>query len=398
MFGNMKHGIWMACVCMALSLILPRTAFSQEDYYDIKAGYYGYDKILANELPSAMSHKGKFLDGVRWKDESGSNCLLLCYDTQADGKRDIYLYQYREVGGKTSLVWDIQDFGSTGCKMTFVLNSLQLLDLDFDGVLEACFMYQNECENNDVAVTKLMLLKDGKKLAIRGKFNLRDNTEIEKQVDPVVADFPAIFKNFMLLQWNEFKRADASYSKSILYHADGYKVMQKEYLEASGGTEFQLLDPNGLPLKMPKEMESKINYANSMHLMPDRKTLCYGSLAGVGMYDPLTKTDVAFVTFLPSTEAVSQLVFSPDRNKIAFTALNPAEYPQNTRIFVLTIDNNSLVKKDKYDGALMYMAASNWVVEAPIFKDNRTLEYVEKVIRDNEVMEGDLKTIVLEGR
>ncbi|MBK9450957.1 MAG: hypothetical protein IPN95_16430 [Bacteroidetes bacterium] len=62
----------------------------------------------------------------------------------------------------------------------------------------------------------------------------------------------------------------------------------------------------------------------------------------------------------------------------------------------MTLEGNTMAKKDKFDAKLMYMAASNWVVEAPRFKDNHTLEYTETVIKDDERIEGDVKTIVLE--
>lgn len=367
-----------------------------QDYFSMSEGYF-LPHVRENMLDKHMTYKGTFKDGLVWKDESGENTVFLSYDTnEKESKRDIYVYQYRVVDGKCSLVWDIQDFSGALCEMTFVGSSLQLIDLDRDGILEVCFMYQNVCDGNDPFTTKLMLLHNGAKIAIRGKFSPEDNAEIEKNVDPSVAKYAPIFKNFMLMNWNEFKASEMEYAKSIHYHTDQFIVLKKEYLMASGGTEYQLLDANGIPLPLAKGMENKVNYPVSLHLMPDRKTLLYAGLSGVGTYDPITKQENVYMTFLEDTEAISSLSWSPDKKKVAFTALNPTQYPSATRIFVLTLEGNSMAKKDKFDAKLMYMAASNWVVEAPRFKDNHTLEYTETVIKDDERIEGDVKTIVLE--
>jgi hypothetical protein len=381
-------------VLWAASPLLVR---AQENVYDLKAGYYHFDKILPSQLDQRMPHKGKFVDGLGWKDEAGQHALFLCYDAKPqENSRDIYLYQYCEVGGSVQLVWDIQDFGGALCEMTFVDNSLQIIDLDQDGIMEACFMYQNRCDGLDPYVTKMMLMKGGQKLAIRGKFSVEDHAELEKTIDPVVAQQPAIFKNFMLMNWNEFKNSEFEYSKSILYKTASFIVLKREYLLASGGTEFQVLDLNGLPLPLAKGMQEKIGQAVSLDLMPDRKQLLYASLQGVGTYNPETKVETAFMTFLEDTEAISTVTWSPDKTKIAFTALNPQQYPQSTRIFVLTLGPEGMVKKEKYDAKLMYMAASNWVVESPRFKDNNVLEYREMLVEEGDIKEGPVKRIFLE--
>jgi hypothetical protein len=379
----------IAAFCCVLSVNAQRD-------FTIGEGYF-FPHVRENTLDKRMAYKGKYMDGLVWKDESGENTIFLTYDAnEKESKRDIYVYQYRIVGDKCSLVWDIQDFSGALCEMTFAGGSLQLLDLDRDGILEVCFIYQNVCDGNDPYTTKLMLMHNGQKLAIRGKFSPEDNAEVEKTVDPAVSKYAPIFKNFMLMNWNEFKSSEIEYSKSIHYHTDQFIVLRKEYLMASGGTEYQLLDVNGLPLPLAKGLEDKVNYPVSLHMMPDQKTLLYAGLSGVGTYDPITKQENVFMTFFEDTEAVSSLSWSPDNKRVAFTALNASQYPSATRVFVLTLEGNTMAKKDKYDAKLMYMAASDWVVEAPRFKDNHTLEYIEKVIKDNEVMEGDLKTIVLE--
>lgn len=357
-----------------------------------------YETILEADLDKRMAHKGEFMGGVRFKDEGGEQTVFFCYDSKSganDMQQDLYAYQYSKVGGNCSMTWDIKDFSGQLCGVNVVPNSLQIIDLDQDGYMEVCFMYQNQCDGLDPIVTKMMLLTKGKKLAIRGKFSVEEGAELEKNVDPVVGQYPPLFKNFMLMNWNEFKAAEFEYSKNIEYKTDGFIVLEKEYQMASGGTEYELLDLNGLPMALGTGMKEKINYAGSLELMPDRKTLLYAGLKGIGTYDPATKKETSYMTFLESTEAISSIVWSPDKKKVAFTALNPAEYPQKTKIFVLSLEGNQMVKKDKFDAALMYMAAADWVVESPRFKDNNTIEYTEMKVVDDMPDEGPVKTISL---
>jgi hypothetical protein len=357
---------------------------------------YSFPRVNKTNVDVRMAHKGQVEEGLTWKDEGGENTLLLCYDrNEREQNRDIYLYQYRVAGGKCSLVWDIQDFGSALCEMTFIPNSLQLIDLDKDGILEACFMYQNVCDGLDPRVTKMMLLKNGEKLAIRGKFSVEEQEEVEKTIDPAVAKHPPIFKNFMLMNWEEFKGEGIQYAKSVRFWADGYLVLQKEYLDASGGTEYALLDMNGLPMDLAKEMQQKIQGPEDLELMPDRKTLLYVDVSGVGTYDPISRKETVFMTFLEGTEAVSAVAWSPDRKRCAFTALNGAQYPQRTRVFVLRLEGNAMVGKEKFDARLMHMAASDWVVEAPRFRDDVTVEYVEMEMEYEGPREGAVRTIGL---
>ncbi len=383
---NFKEWITKAslfCLAVACLMMTAPSAFSQDDFFDISAGYFQYEGISESGLEPGMAIKGKFRDGVQWKDESGLNTVVLSYDVFPDqGKRDIYVYQFRKVGGKVSLVWDIQDFGTAQCKMTFVDHSLQILDLDFDGTMEIGFMYVNACEGPDAQVTKLMLLKDGKKLAIRGKFTIEDHVETEKIIDPVVAQYPAIFKNFMLKQWKEYKAGVLEYANYSLDKANGFLHLQREYLDASGGTTDELFDLNGLPMRTAPEMEKKIREADVVEITPDRSGVLVGNITGLSYYNPVEKLEQILVTFLENTAAISILAWSPDKSKVAFTTLNFEEYPKASRIFVLTLANNSVVKKQRFDVPIMYMAAGDWVVEAPKFLDNHTLEYEERTMVD----------------
>jgi hypothetical protein len=382
--------LWMVLCCMACVNGLDAQGYAMGE------GYY-FPRVLKGKVDARMAHKGQFEEGLTWKDASGDNTLILCYDRkEQQQQRDIYVYQYRVADGKCSLVWDLQDFGSPLCEMTMVPNSLQLIDLDNDGILEACFMYQNLCDGLDPYVTKLMLFKGGEKLAVRGKFSVEEREELERTVDTKAAQYPPVFKNFMLLNWEEFKEEDGlRYAKSVAFRTKDYMVLEKEYLLASGGTEYQLLDADGMPMAMPKGMDEKIQWPEALDMLPDGRTLLYADVTGVGTYDPVTQKETVFMTFLEGTEAVSMLSWSPDGRKFAFVALNPNEYPEGTRVFVITLAGNAMAGKEKFDAQVMRMAASDWVVEPVKFRDNLTIEYGEMVVDEEGVREGEVRVIKL---
>lgn len=355
-----------------------------------------FDHILGDDLDKAMLYKGDFQDGVRWKDNGGEQTLFVSYDeNEKENKRDIYVYQYQKAAGKISLVWDIKDFSGALCSETFVVNSLQLADIDQDGLVDPCFMYQNLCDGLDPTVTKMMLMTKGKKLAIRGLFAVEDQAQIERIVDPVLDQHPAAFKNFMLMNWDEFKSAEFEYSKMVKFKTKDLIVLEKEYLMASGGISYELFDANLKPIKLPAAIKEKIDWSSTIDLMPDGKTLLYGGLKGIGTFDVTTMQDNSYMTFFEDTDAISEILWSPDKTKIAFTALNNEQYPLKTKVFVLYLDGIKMLKKEKFDLPLFYMAAADWVVEAPRFEGNNKLSYEERVIIDGESQPGPKKLLEL---
>jgi Tol biopolymer transport system component len=115
--------------------------------------------------------------------------------------------------------------------------------------------------------------------------------------------------------------------------------------------------------------------------------------AGVGIVEPASGKVSTLMTFLGDTEGLSMLNWSPDKKKVAFVALNHAQYPKMTRIFVLTLEGNTLVKKEKYDAPVFAMAAADWAINPVEFVDNKTIRFTTIT---SEAEEGPEQKIILE--
>lgn len=357
------------------------------------------ETITAQDLKPSMQLTGEFTDGIKWKDKSGENYFILTYQPGKDPKvpqRDLYVYQYRVTTSGTSLAWKIQDFSGALCEMEFIYNSLQIIDLDGDGTMEACFMYQNQCDGLDPWQTKLMFFKDGKKFAIRGSFDPESQKQVSKTIDPEVTNAPGIFRQFMLLNWEEFAGGEFEFTKSVALRSEKYIVLDYEYCFASGGTSYRILKTDGTALTLPVTLAEKYQYASTLELMPDGKSLFYASTKGVGILDPILGKDTPFMTFLETTESISGVSWSPDYTRLAFAALN-FSYPKRTRVFVLDIQGNMMVRKQQFDVPVFHMAASEWVVSAPRLNDLRDRVYFQEMdLSGDGPVEGPEKMILLD--
>ena len=67
----------------------------------------------------------------------------------------------------------------------------------------------------------------------------------------------------------------------------------------------------------------------------------------IGVYNAATGIYSTLMSFYASTEGMSPFSFNEDRTKVAFVSLNYKEYPKGSRIFVLSLQNGKVVKKQK---------------------------------------------------
>jgi hypothetical protein len=342
----------------------------------------GLPTFLAAQSPSlaGMPFKGELLHQQRFTDNGGENVILISsIDHPKEQRNDIFAYQYRVVGGKPSLVWDIQDFSTPLCNMAVAEGSIQVIDLDQDGLCEVSLLYQQRCDGLDPYVTKLILHSKGKKYAIRGLFAVEDGSQLEKKPDPANAGAPAAVRNFLDAEWAEFTREGAVVSaKRIALIGKGFRVLALEDLTAGGGLTYELQNADGSTAGLDAELLKAVHTADAVTMTADKGTLIYASITkGIGAYTAATKAKASFMTFFTDTEQISELAWSPDGKQLAFIALNTTQYPQRTRVFVLTIAGGKMTRKDKYDVPTAYSAAADWVMEPLKWIDAQTLEYSE---------------------
>lgn len=337
---------------------------------------------LAAQSPSlaGMPYKGELIHQQRFTDKGGENVLLIStIEHPKEQRNDIFAYQYRIVGGKPTLLWDIQDFSTALCNMAVAESSIQVIDLDQDGLNEVSLFYQQRCDGLDPYVTKLLLHSQGKKYAIRGLIGVEEGEVIEKNPDPANASAPAPIRNFMEQEWAEFTREGMVISaKHIELIGKGFRVLALEDLTAGGGITYELQNSDGSTTGLDAELLKAVRNSDAVTMTADKGTLIYASVSkGLGAYTASTKTTTSFMTFFTDTEQLSALAWSPSGKQLAFIALNTAQYPQRTRVFVLTIEGGKMTRKDKYDVPTAYTAAADWSIDPLTWIDAQTLEYNE---------------------
>jgi hypothetical protein len=337
---------------------------------------------LAAQSPSltGMPFKGDLIHQQRFTDNGGENVLIVSsIDHPKEQRNDIFAYQYRMVAGKPVLVWDIQDFSTALCNMAVAEGSIQVIDLDQDGLCEVSLLYQQRCDGLDPYITKLILYSKGKKYAIRGLFSVEDGAVTDRRPDPANAGAPAVVRNFLDAEWAEFAReGNVTSAKHVELIGKGFRVLALEDLMAGGGTTYELQNSDGSTTGLDAGLLAAVQSADAVTMTADKSTLIYASVTkGIGAYTPASKAQTSFMTFFTDTEQLSSLIWSPNGKQLAFIALNTAQYPLRTRIFVLSIEGGKMIRKDKYDVATAYSAAADWVIEPIRFVDGQTLEYAE---------------------
>ncbi|MEA3451701.1 MAG: hypothetical protein U9Q83_07335, partial [Bacteroidota bacterium] len=142
-----------------------------------------FDKSVMDKLDNV---KGDLVFGYKWEDKMGINVLVFTtqekfsqmrYGGPQDGHYTKFMKAYHFAGTEHhySLIRMIQD-GDDACQCPpndleneFYEKSISITDLNEDGFAEITFMYYMLCAEEVIPVpTKLMMLENGEKYAIRG--------------------------------------------------------------------------------------------------------------------------------------------------------------------------------------------------------------------------------------
>lgn len=174
---------------------------------------------------SGFEVAGNIVNGAQWVDTKGTNTVLLTmedyveeYDDDAEmmmAEQTLHAYHYTTRNDRTVLTWDITDFVKE-CEFDIILGfidgSLEITDLDDNGIGESSFLYKLSC-TSDVSpnTLKLMLHEMNQKYAIRGttSIDLGDGLEElggESVVDSVFSSAPETFLMYAEKKWEEFKK------------------------------------------------------------------------------------------------------------------------------------------------------------------------------------------------
>jgi len=170
-----------------------------------------------------------------WKDKTGLHYLgidhikTVAFDGISYISR-ITAYSFIIENMKVSKeIWRIKDFAPNPLSSVSYLNqSLRIVDIDNDSIAETCFLYAIFSDCCDAWVTKLILHKNGEKLAIRGQIPIHEDdlASYQKVFDPSFAKYDARFKVFASEEWDKAVRI---HWKDILGDSLVDKLISMEY-------------------------------------------------------------------------------------------------------------------------------------------------------------------------
>lgn len=196
-----------------LILLLPVVHYSQNN---------GKVKVLnttTSKLPILSTYKGEIKDHIRWIDDTGEHTVIVCetgninkrtaYDMESYDA-ELYAYKYDVKGGQITQDWKIQDF-VRDCPFDitahFVRNTLQVTDLDNNGLTEVWVMYKTTCRSDVSPCTmKIIMYEGGKKHGMRGenKVPAGETTFFggEYKFDEAFNEAPKSFRDFAIKLWD----------------------------------------------------------------------------------------------------------------------------------------------------------------------------------------------------
>ncbi|MEM0997253.1 MAG: hypothetical protein AAGN35_09250 [Bacteroidota bacterium] len=333
-------------------------------------------KVSRDKLPSALKFKGEFRNGYIWREKGEPRILVVSEVRHPEALRnDLYVAQYAWHNRRLGLMWSLKEFAKTYCEVSIYENSLQVIDLDGDGNYETCFHYKVHQEREARDETKMLLYHNGEKLGMRGKLDPEKRAVYDLKADSALRASAPVFENFLQVLW-QYWEAGEVHGKWYI-RARGEEWMLTQVVDAPQyDVEYIIRNADFTDRKMNNLWGPQLLSATWMEPL-DEETLLFVSGNQVGTYDPGEDYKYNFLDLPHTTEMISPPVWSEDRSRVAFVVLNAEEYPQLTRIYVLDVDQHSVVGQQEIEVNVEHTLFEDWEFTLPQFVNDTTLSIVQ---------------------
>ncbi|CAN5462129.1 hypothetical protein BH10BAC5_BH10BAC5_10550 [soil metagenome] len=177
--------------------------------------------ISSSELPAGINYEGSIKEAFSFSDAMGENIVITSetgvykskkFKHENDGSdAELFAYHFTVDGNKVVQVWRVYDLIKDcplDIEVNFLKNTLQVTDLNNDGVAEIWLMYKTVCHGDvSPADMKIIMYEGQKKFAMRGqnKVKLSENEFIggDYKFDNAFNSAPDPFRTFALDLWNK---------------------------------------------------------------------------------------------------------------------------------------------------------------------------------------------------
>jgi hypothetical protein len=197
---------------IGMAIFLPITILAQ--------GTIKVTKLDKSQLPAGIKYAGKLKNAIRWTDSSGNNIVVTAetgiyenprFKHESEGS-DAELFAYHFIiGDSLRQTWKVYDYIKdcpVDLEARFVPNTLQVTDLNNDGVGEVWIMYKTVCHGDVSPLNMKIIMYEGKqKFGMRGrnkvKVSDKDYEGGEYKFDEAFSAAPAAFREFAIKLWNK---------------------------------------------------------------------------------------------------------------------------------------------------------------------------------------------------
>lgn len=171
-----------------------------------------------NEIPTEIKYNGKIKNAISWNDKMGKNIVLTCETGEYENKNsenegrnaEIFAYHYIISENLITQNWKIYDYIKdcpVDIEANFIKNTLNITDLNNDGIGEIWIMYKTVCHGDVSPCNMKIIMYQGKqKFAMRGenKVKISKNESIggNYTFDKAFNEAPKSFRNFAINLWN----------------------------------------------------------------------------------------------------------------------------------------------------------------------------------------------------
>ncbi len=174
-------------------------------------------KKLSNEV----TFEGNLKKAVQWRDKENIHVIITTETGNFENKSNehpnegldaqLYAYHYVIRDSHAELVWKVTDYIKdcpVDIEARFLENTLQITDLDKDGVKEVWLMYVTVC-HGDVSPLdmKIIMYEGAQKYAMRGqnriKFSAKENIGGEYKFDKAFNEASPLFRSYAKKMWQK---------------------------------------------------------------------------------------------------------------------------------------------------------------------------------------------------
>lgn len=176
--------------------------------------------VTKAQLPKSVVYKGKLVKALKYTDKAGEHLVLTTEtgetqhpNSESGDGRDaaLYAYHYLVTNNTYKATWQVYDFVNdcpVDINANFVSNTLQVTDINNNGIAEVWLMYKTMC-HGDVSPSdmKIIMYEGEKKFAMRGrnkvKLSAKEYEGGEYSFDQAFKSAPAGFRKYAAALWNK---------------------------------------------------------------------------------------------------------------------------------------------------------------------------------------------------